>query len=163
MIRKSLFSLLLLASIAHAGGIFSIGHKNVGFTLGQQSAYGHDYTVMGINAHYFVIDNLSIGLNYQTWLGDDPSINQFTVPVTYHLPLDLPYRPYLGAFYSHTYMGEDGELDYRDYDSYGGRVGISMQTGGSTYVSVGWVEEVYDDGIESSSRGYPEVSGGISF
>ncbi len=161
--KKTILTLFLSATAIHAGGMFSIGHKNFGFNIGQQSAYGNDYTVVGISASYFLIDNLSTGLSYQTWLGDDPSINQFTIPVTYHIPLETPYRPFVGAFYSHTYMGDDDLADYRDYDSYGGRVGITMQTSASSYVSIGWVEEVYDDGVNSSSRGYPEMSGGVSF
>jgi hypothetical protein len=38
-----------------------------------------------------------------------------------------------------------------------------MMTSGSSYVSVGWVQEVSDNGTNSQSRGYPEFSGGISF
>jgi hypothetical protein len=161
--KKTLLTLLLLETAIHAGGIFSIGHKNFGFHIGQQSAYGNDYTVMGISANYFLIDNLSTGVSYQTWLGDDPSINQITIPITYHIPTQTLYRPFVGTFYSHTYMGDDGNLKYRDYDSYGGRIGLTMQTSPSSYLSFGWVEEWYDDGINSSNRGYPEVSGGFSF
>ena len=161
--KKTILTLLLSATAIQAGGMFSIGHKNFGFNIGQQRAYGNDYTVIGLSASYFLIDNVSTGLSYQTWLGDDPSINQITVPVTYHIPLEAAYRPFVGAFYSHTYMGDDGVADYRDYDSYGGRVGFTMQTSQSSYVSFGWVQEVYDDGVNSSSRGYPEISGGLSF
>jgi len=53
--------------------------------------------------------------------------------------------------------------DYDDYDSYGGRIGITMQTSSSAYMSVGWVHEVTENGDNVSSRSYPEVSAGISF
>jgi hypothetical protein len=161
--KKIAMILLLSVSFANAGGMFSIGHKNFGFTVGQDTAYGNSYSVLGVNAHYFVADNLSIGASYSLWLGSDPSISQITVPVTYLIPLAIPFRPYVGAFYSHTFMGEDGRVNYDDYDSYGGRVGMSMITSSNSYVSFGWVQEVYDDGINKESRGYPEVSGGISF
>jgi hypothetical protein len=161
--KKIAMILLLSVSFANAGGMFSIGHKNFGFTVGQDTAYGNSYSVLGVNAHYFVADNLSVGASYSLWLGSDPSISQITVPVTYHIPLAIPFRPYVGAFYSHTFMGEDGRVNYDDYDSYGGRVGMSMITSSNSYVSFGWVQEVYDDGINKESRGYPEVSGGISF
>ena len=161
--KKTTIALMLSASILNAGGMFSIGHKNFGFTVGQDTAYGNNYSVMGINGHYFIADNLSVGASYSLWLGNDPSIGQFTLPVTYHIPLAMPFRPYVGAFYSHTFMGEDGNINYDDYDSYGGRVGMSLITSPNSYVSFGWVQEVYDDGINKESRGYPEVSGGISF
>lgn len=155
---------LLSTSIASAGGMFSIGHKNFGFTLGQDSAYGNNYTVLGLSANYFLVDNLSLGASYSQWLGNDPTISQVTVPVTYYVPLATPFRPYVGGFYSHTFMGDDGRgNNYDDTDSYGGRVGISMETSQSSYVSVGWVQEVSTHGTNSQTRGYPEFSGGISF
>ncbi len=36
------------------------------------------------------------------------AINKFTIPFTYYVPLSqVSYRPYLGAFYSHTLMGDN--------------------------------------------------------
>jgi hypothetical protein len=100
-----------------------------------------------------------MGLSYQSWLGNSPAINQVTVPLTYHLPLPAPFRPYLGGFYSRTMIDDNHE----DYNSYGGRVGVTMMTSGRSYISAGWVQEVNEHGADSSSRGYPEISGGISF
>jgi hypothetical protein len=160
--KKFLLATLLSGSI-YAGGMFSVGHKNVSVTAGTDTAYGNTYTVIGLNAHYFVVDNISVGLSYTTWLGNDPSINQFNVPITYHIPIAEPYRPYIGGFYSRTLRGEANGHDYGDYDSYGGRVGVTMQTGDGAYVSMGWVQEVTESGDNVSSRGYPEVSAGISF
>ncbi len=60
-IMKQIIVILLLASSIYAGGIFSVGHKNFGFSVGSSSGYGNDYTVVGINANYFVTDNLSVG------------------------------------------------------------------------------------------------------
>ena len=154
---------IILTSTIYAGGIFSVGHKNIGIVAGTDTAYGNNYTVIGLNAHYFVMDNLSMGISYQTWLGNDPSINQITVPITYHIPVDMAFRPFVGGFYSRTILGEDGEYDYNDYNSYGGRAGITMQTSPSSYVSFGWVQEFTENGEDVSSRGYPEVSAGISF
>ena len=161
--KKIVGALLLTASMGYATGIFSIGHKNFGFHIGQGSAYGNDYTVIGVNINYFIIDNLSTGIGYQTWLGNNPSINQFSIPLTYHIPIEGMFRPYVGAFYSHTLVGDDEHYDYNNYDSYGGRVGVSMQTSPNSYVSFGWVQEVHDDGTDKESRGYPQVSGGFSF
>ncbi|NOZ91147.1 MAG: hypothetical protein GXO60_07700 [Epsilonproteobacteria bacterium] len=161
--KKILLATILSSSI-YAGGIFSVGHKNISVTAGTDSAYGNTYSVLGINAHYFVVDNLSVGLSFSSWLGSDPSINQLTVPITFHIPIEnLPFRPYIGGFYSRTMMGHDENYNYSNYDSYGGRAGVTMQTGTGTYVSMGWVQEVTENGDDVSSRGYPEVSAGISF
>ena len=158
--KRLLVTLLLSASAIHADGVFSIGHKNFGFSIGQQSAYGHDYTVIGASVNYMVADNISAGLAYQTWLGDDPSINQITLPVTYHVPLEAPYRPYVGAFYSHTFMGDDGRYVYEDYDSYGYRLGAAFNTSETSYAAVGMVHEFYSTGGDNI---YPEVLFGMSF
>jgi len=160
--KKIILATLLTGSI-YAGGLFSVGHKNISVTAGTDTAYGNTYSVIGVNGHYFIADNLSIGLSYTSWLGSDPTINQFTVPLTFHLPMDMPIRPYIGGFYSYTIMGSDSGYDYNNYDSYGARVGVTMQTGAGAYVSVGWVQEITENGDNVSSRGYPEVSAGISF
>jgi len=99
--KKIILATLLTSSI-YAGGLFSVGHKNISVTAGTETAYGNTYSVIGVNGHYFIADNLSVGLSYTTWLGSDPSINQFTVPVTFHIPMDSPIRPYIGGFYSYT-------------------------------------------------------------
>ena len=152
--------ILLTSSTIYAGGVFSIGSKNVGFTVGSDTSFGINYTVIGANVSYFIVDNLSLGASYKAFLGGEPAISQVTVPVTYHLPLEnSTYRPYLGAFYNRTFIEEP----YEDYDIYGGRVGLSMQTSSNSYVSFGWVQEFSDNGTENDSRGYPEFSGGFSF
>ena len=79
--KKIAISILLTGAV-YAGGLFSVGHKNISITAGSDTAYGNSYTVMGIDLHYFVVDNISIGISYQSWLGDEPSINQVTLPIT---------------------------------------------------------------------------------
>ncbi len=157
---KQIIVILLLASSIYAGGIFSVGHKNFGFSVGSSSGYGNDYTVVGINANYFVTDNLSVGAGYTGWFGDDPSINEISIPVTYYLPTQSSYKPYAGVIYRHTFIDEP----YEDHDVYGGRVGVAIVTGGNSFISIGWVQEYYDNGQDGSdSRGYPEISAGFTF
>ena len=161
---KKIILSTLLSGFIYAGGLFSIGHKNISVTAGTDTAYGNTYSVLGVTGHYFIVDYLSVGLSFKSWLGNDPSINEFTIPVTAHIPIEgMPVIPYIGAFYSRTIMGSDAQYNYNSYDSYGGRVGVSMQTGNGTYVSIGWTQEINEDGDEVTSRGYPEVSAGISF
>ena len=159
---KNLILLLLVTSstIYAESGVFSVGSKNIGVTVGTDNSFGNNYTVLGATVHYFIVDNLSIGASYQTYLGDKPSINQITVPVTYYLPLEnTMYKPYLGAFYNRTFI----EKPYKDYNIYGGRAGLSLQTSANSYMSFGWVQEFSNDGNNNENRGYPEFTGGFSF
>ncbi|MEE9444642.1 MAG: hypothetical protein V3V19_03145 [Cocleimonas sp.] len=166
--KKKLLFLLTLAitssiysSRIYADGMFSVGHKNVSFNVGSGSAYGNRYTILGVNVNYFALDNLSLGVGYTGWFGDDPKINKVSIPVTYYLPIGDTIRPYLGAIYRHTFI----DKPYEGYNAYGGRVGVAIARGGS-FLRVGWVHEYSDNGDDDSgnkSEGYPEVSGGYSF
>ncbi len=157
---KKIIVMLFLTIYLNAGGLFSVGHKNFGFSIGSSSGYGNTYTVVGINANYFVTDNLSIGGGYQGWFGDDPKLNEISIPVTYYLPTQSIYKPYAGAIYRHTFISKP----YKDYDAYGGRLGVAIVTGGNSFMTIGWVQEYYDDGQGGSdSRGYPEISAGFTF
>ena len=165
--KKIYLSLVLSTLVMQAEDAFSFGQQNFTFNISQDN----DYTVVGGSLNYFMIDGLSVGLSFSTWLGDEPSINQITVPLTYYVslepqfrqfyvPLRALFRPYIGAFFSRTFM-ED--IKYKDYNSYGGRIGVAMQLSENSYMSFGWVQEKFNDGREEDSRGYPEFGGGISF
>jgi hypothetical protein len=157
---KKIILMLLTTSTIYAGGLFSVGSKNISISAGTNNSFGNNYTILGVNAHYFVIDNLSVGASYHAYLGGTPSINQVTLPVTYYVPLEsLPFSPYLGGFYTKTFI----EDPHDDYDIYGARVGVSMKTSNSSYMSIGWVQEFDTSSTGIKKRGYPEVSGGISF
>ena len=157
---KKIITISLLASSLYAGGIFSVGHKNFGFSVGSSSGYGNTYTVVGINANYFVTDNLSVGAGYTGWFGDNPKINEISIPLTYYIPTESTYNPYAGVIYRHTFI----DAPYDDHDVYGARAGVAMVMSNNTFLSVGWVQEYYDNGIDGSdSRGYPEINAGFTF
>lgn len=157
---KTIILALLTTSSIYAGGLFSLGSKNVGISVGSDSSFGSTYTVIGANVNYFLVDNLSVGASYKGFLGGNPDINQITVPVTYHIPLErTTYRPYLGAFYNHTFIEEP----YEDNNVYGGRAGLSLQTTANSFISFGWVQEFSSSGDNTEKKSYPEVVGGFSF
>lgn len=142
------------------GELFVQGSKNFGVTIGAGSGYNSSYTIVGINASYFIVDNLLAGLEYRGWFGGEPSINELSVPVTYILPLHQKFRPYAGAFYRRTFI----ESPYDDYNIYGARGGVSMILDSSSYASFGWVQEWFDPSSDGdTSRGYPEIAVGVSF
>ena len=159
--KKTILLLLLITITAiHSEGLFSSGNKNFGVTVGTDNSFGNNYTVVGANVNYFVIDNLSIGASYNAFLGDSPSINEVTVPVTYHVPIEgTSYRPYVGAFYNQTFI----EDPYDDYNILGGRIGISLQTSMNSFMSLGWVQEFSTSDKNQKKKGYPEISAGFSF
>ncbi len=151
--------MLLVTSTTYAGGFFSVGHRNFDFTLGSSSGYGNTYTVAGASVSYFITDDISVGAGYSGWFGGNPKIHEINFPVTYYLPTQSSYRPYGGIIYRHTFIDDP----YSDYDVFGVRAGVAIVTGSSMFMRIGWVQERYDDGINSESRGYPEISAGFLF
>jgi outer membrane protein W len=158
---KKIIPILISTSLLlFAQNVFSAGEKHLGFTLGSSNNFGNNYTVVGAKVNYFVIDNLSVGAEYKGFLGEAPSINQVTVPVTYHLPLEnTTYKPYFGAFFNRTFI----ENSLMDYNIYGGRAGVSLQISPHSFFSIGWVQEFSNTGNEIENDGYPEITGGFSF
>ena len=166
--KKILVVLTLLSSLAFANP-FGAGNKAVGITVGSGSvSYSvgpfstvENYYILGVNADYFVFENLAIGVGYRGWFGGDPTINQGTIPVTYYVPTNSKFRPYLGALYRYTYINDDL---YDNYSSVGARVGLAIlfQNG---YAGFGWVQEyrLDADNLSDDTSGYPEVVIGFSF
>ena len=150
--------LLFTISLAHAGA-FEKGNIALGVLVGGGSistAQGDkQYTLLGANADYFIMDGLSIGFGYTQWLGSDPSISQVTIPLNYYYPLSKKYRPYLGTFFRHTSISEP----YQDFNSYGAKAGLAAEISKKAYLGAGWVEEYYDNcsNFKECSSGYPEL------
>ncbi len=158
--NRTALILAIWITTALAQSPFSQGKKQIGFNLGSSSNFNENYTVAGVDVKYFILDNLSIGTDYKGFLGASPSIQQVTVPVTYHVPLEhTTYKPYLGAFFNHTFL----DKPYKDYNIYGGRLGFSIQTSINSFMSLGWVQEFGNSGTDIKNQGYPEVSAGFSF
>ncbi|RUM61658.1 MAG: hypothetical protein DSZ03_08125 [Sulfurimonas sp.] len=152
--------LLCLSFLPLQADVFSQGQKHVAISISSGSSYNTTYTIVGVKANYFIVDNLSMGLAYRGWFGGDPGKHELSIPLTYHAPLHPVYRPYAGAFYRHSFMTSP----YQDYDVYGFRVGISLQLSPNSYSTFGWVQEYYPQaGGDGSARGYPEISVGLSF
>jgi len=162
---KKIISLWLLSASLAWSGVYVQGSKNFGLSVGSGSLSvarkTNVYTIVGVSANYFVVDNLSLGFGVRAWLGNSPSIQEVTVPVTYFIPLHETYRPYLGVFVRHTFV----ESPFDDYNSYGGRAGVAMKLSDNAYMSLGWVQEFHDKDVfgNNSSSGYPEITIGIAF
>lgn len=166
--KKSLLAVSLVTTAALANP-FGADHKNVGVSVGNGSvsygnisgSYTKNYYIVGVSADYFVYENLALGLGYRGWFGSSPTIHQATVPLSYYIPTNTKFRPYVGAFYRYTYFSDSA---YDDYSSVGGRLGLAIVFNGG-YVGLGWVEEyrLNANGLSDTTSGYPEVVVGFSF
>jgi hypothetical protein len=160
-------SLLIAVSVtvsmpAAAQDWFDKGAKRLSVVVGAGSAFDDDYFILGIGGGYYLTNGLELGLNWQTWLGGDPSINQLTPELTYVIKTQSAIHPYIGALYRHTFISG---LD--DLSAYGGRAGINITTNPRTYFGIGAVYQRYIDCDESTYRdcssSYPEFVFGFSF
>ena len=101
-----------------------------------------------------------MGIDGEGWVLQDPQIWKVTPQVRYVLWQVDPIRPYVGAFWRQTYVGDD----YPDYSSWGGRAGIAYRSGGN-YLALGLVYEKFNNytGPGDDYNVYPEISFWISF
>lgn len=156
--KKLLLCFLLLLTCAHAE-VFDKGDVALGILVGGGSVTTKEgekqYTLLGANADYFFVDDLSLGLGYTQWFGSDPSITQVTIPLNYYYPMDKSWRPYVGIFYRHTAMGGT----FKDFNSYGVKAGATLKIAQRAYLGAGWVQEYYDEctNFHECSSGYPEI------
>lgn len=121
-----------------------------------------NYTILGISADYYVIDNLSVGIGYKGWFGGTPSLNQLAIPVTYYIPASKKVRPYVGVFVKKTFVS-DG---YDDFESYGGKLGVAIVMAPNSYVGIGYAAERYSScgtWQDECSTSYPELVFAFSF
>ena len=158
--KKIVLLFILVTSILRADP-FEKGKLSLGVLLGSGSvAYQknllndtQNYTLFGLYADYFIIENLSIGLGYTGWFGGTPPINQFTIPVTYYAPISERFKPYVGVYTRQTFIDSD---IYDDYVSVGSRVGVTYLYKKNAYLGIGWVQD-------SEDGSHPELIISFSF
>ncbi len=171
--RRVIIVMLLLSNILSAE-LFKKRDLHMGIIIGRSYLETNtrnetqNYTIAGISANYFFIDNLSIGFEYKGWFGGTPTINQLTIPVTYYFSIEryMPsfrkMRPYLGVFVRENFVSND----YGNYESYAGKIGVALSVTQKTYFVIGWVKENYvtcPKWLDKCSSAYPEVVFSISF
>jgi hypothetical protein len=148
------------ATAASVGGVFSQGSAHLSVVGGSGYAFNESYLVIGAGINYYLVDGLSVGLHAEAWTGGDPGIYKITPSVQYVFYQVPHVSPYVGAFYTRTFIDH-----LPDLDSAGGRAGVYFAVGRSAYIGVGAVYENYLDCNKSTYRDcseiYPEVS--ISF
>lgn len=142
-----------------SAGAFSRGSKRAGIYGGAGSTLGNTYMILGAGVAFFVLDGLEVGIDGEGWLFQDPTIWKVSPQVRYTLWQLGALRPYVGAFWRRTFVSSD----YDDFDSWGGRAGLTYARGNG-YVGAGIVYERFDSKIgDDQDTWYPEVSFSMYF
>jgi hypothetical protein len=128
---------------------FSKGTNRASFTAGWGRSFGDDYLLLGLGIGRFLKNGLEIGLDYQAWIGSDPGVQKLSPSVLYVVTKAPRITPYLGAFYTRTFI-----QDYDDLSSIGGRAGV-FKGSGRTAVGAG---VVYEDYLNCSGSVYGDCS-----
>jgi len=157
MFKVLIFSFLALSLQAD---MFSKGSKSIGIKLGSAYIGVESYTIAGLSGNYFVIDNLSVGLAYEAWLGGNPDVQKLTLESTYYVEASPEIRPYLGLLYRRILISNG----FDDTNSYGYRAGIAFIQD-NLLLSAGIVQERYDSsrGIFDATETYAEFIIGFAF
>jgi len=142
---------------------FSRGTIRLSVLIGSGSSITDNYLILGAGVGYFVLDGLGVGLDYEAWIFGSPVMHRVSPEVKYVLHFVPIIKPYLGAFYRHTFV-TDG---YDDYEHVGGRGGLFYAPPRSrVYVGGGAVYEHLLDCTDSAfidcDEVYPEILIGIS-
>jgi len=164
-IKKVLLFLLVLSSLVQAD-MFSQGSKSIGIKLGSASIGNEDYTIVGVSGNYFIVDSLSVGLGYETWLGGNPDIDKITLESTYFVEASETVRPYAGVLYRRILISGSDRFgrNFDDLDSYGARAGVAFVQD-DLLLSAGLVYERYDSRQRffDNSETYLELAIALSF
>jgi len=160
--RKLLIGLFIIVTLLQADDVlFKQGSKSIGINTGTGNldiGVTKNYYILGVKGDYFVYDNLSVGIGISVWLGNDPTLIEVNVPVTYYFETDWSIYPYLGLFYKYSFY--NGDYVDLSYNSIGARAGISYKIR-KGYIGVGVVTEYNIDIGENYIN--PEIFAGIVF
>jgi hypothetical protein len=114
---------------------FDRGRLGLSLGGGSGTAYGERYYAIGGGAGYFILDGIELGASASHQFGAGPSISKLSPSLRYIAqPLvgRSPVIPYVGAFYTHWFIGDD----FVDVDAIGTRVG-GVLISGSLVIGLG--------------------------
>jgi len=123
-------------------------------SIGTSFAYGNTYANASLGVGYRMPSGLTPNVELSYAFGESPTITSLRPGIIYYLPLKR-IQPYVGAHYTHWFVGGD----WPDQDGVGGRAGVSI----GRVLSLG---VVYDRALDCDGDcdvWYPQVSAGVSF
>lgn len=130
---------------------------SLGLVIGGGSSYGQSYFLFGARVGYGIGLGLELSLDGQWWTGGTPSMGKLAPGLIWVAP--LPFRPYLGAYYAHWFLGSG----YVDEDALGGRVGLIMGGAGRVSLAVGVAYEHAFSCSLNCDAFFPEAMASVSF
>ena len=144
-----------------SAGPFSRRSIRASVLIGTGSSAADSYLILGAGLGYYVVDGLELGVDYEAWIGGDPVMHRLSPGVKYVLHMVPVIKPYVGAFYRHTFVNDIDDLNY-----VGGRVGLYYAPPrGRVYVGGGAVYErllaCSDSNWIDCDTVYPEIFVGI--
>ena len=155
-------ALLLLIPLESNADMFGQGTKRFSLLVGRGQAFGDNYTIIGLGLGYYVYDGLELAVNWDTWQGGEPDINQITPEVRYVFRNQSSIDPYVGALYRWTSIS-----GFEDETAYGFRAGVYITTGRRSFIGIGaaYIETISCDErvYVSCSDTYPEFSFAVTF
>jgi len=140
------------------------GHFAFGIGGSESSSNGDTYLAVGASAAYYVLDGVSVGVSatYEFPSGSGPSIEIVSPSLRYAAKPLLPYSPivpYVGAFYSHYFIGSP----YSDEDSIGANAGGLFISGRTVFGLGVAVERLVSSCTTDCTQVYPDITIGIAF
>ncbi len=138
-------------------GAFGQGSAQFSLLAGSGTAFNNDYFIIGAGLEYFVQDGVGVGLSYENWSGNGPTLNQTSPSIQYVFYQSNQFQPYIGAFYRHTAVA-----NLPGINSVGGRAGIYFGANSRSIIGVGLAYESYlncqNIVFPSCTETYPEIS-----
>ena len=161
MKKYLLFILLILPTFslrtAYGVDLFSQGTTQYTLLAGSGTAFDNDYLILGVGVNYYIQDGLGIGLSFENWSGNTPTINQTTPSIQYVFSQGYSIRPYLGMFYRNIAIANQSSIN-----SDGARAGVYFAAGQNSVFGLGVAYESYLNCQPAIFGGcndtYPEIS-----
>jgi hypothetical protein len=129
----------------------------VGVTFGAGTSSGQSYVMFGGLLGYEVAAGFEVYFDGQYWGGSAPAVGRVAPGVNWYAP--IPFRPYLGAYYAHWFVGGVDP----DQDAVGGRAGLTIASGPRAALGAGLVYERLLGCTTSCEAWWPELSFGFRF
>ena len=141
---------------------FDRGSSNLVISAGSGSAFSDDYIILGLGYGYYLANGFQLGIKFDFWLDGSPSIYQVTPDIQYVFHQVPKVKPYIGVFYTRSYI--EG---FDDLDALGYRGGLYFVTSPRTYIGIGGAYREYQDCTgtvySDCSTSYTELSFLFSF
>ena len=140
--------LFFITPNAHAGAgassSFTKGNTRASVAVGSGRYFNDDYLILGAGIGYYIANGLEIGLDLDYWSGGSPTIYELTPTLTYVFRNVPKVQPYVGLFYSRTYIENQD-----DSNSAGARAGLFFPAGERMFIGVGVVYSELQDCTET--------------